>query len=239
MNVKSLRTAGPLDRDHAHAGVADHDRHAARTSIIGMQRERGARSGSREPILGYSLLLLAPRSFDHNSAIHLLVGNFDPMAVQPDFGALVGRAVKAFGERAVHVGRDEPAILLGRRHRAVVGDLGQNSLHQLRRGGADFDHRVARIVAGLADRDLGDAKLAAAGRDRVQHLGQDEAVDDMAGDFDLFDTIGDIVAGSLANCIARGRRGLVGSRMHDGCIGTSQRYPRIAESLILWMVLAN
>ena len=30
-----------------------------------------------------------------------------------------------------------------------------------------------------------DAKLAAAGRDRIEHLRQDEAVDDVAGDFDL------------------------------------------------------
>ena len=48
----------------------------------------------------------------------------------------------------------EPAILRGRRHRAVIGDLGQNSLQQLRRAGPHFDQRVARIVRGLADRDV-------------------------------------------------------------------------------------
>ena len=34
-----------------------------------------------------------------------------------------------------------------------------------------------------------DAKRAAAGRDRVEHLGQDQAVDDVAGDFDLFQVV--------------------------------------------------
>ena len=57
----------------------------------------------------------------------------------------------------------------------------------LRGSRADFDHGVARIVPRLADRDVGDAKLAAAGRDRIEHLGQDEAVDDVAGDLDFFD----------------------------------------------------
>ena len=52
---------------------------------------------------------------------------------------------------------------------------------------ADFDHGIARIVPRLADRDLLDAKLPAAGRDRIQHLRQDQAVDDVPGNLDFLD----------------------------------------------------
>ena len=125
---------------------------------------------------------------DDDAAIHFLVGDFDPIAAEADLGPLVGRAVKAFGKRAVHVGGDEAAVLLGRRARRRGRRSGpESAAARSSRRCADFDHGIARIVAGLADRDLRDAKRAAAGRDRVEHLGQDQAVDDVAGDFDLFD----------------------------------------------------
>ena len=69
----------------------------------------------------------------------------------------------------------------------MVGDLGQDLAASLLAGGADFDHGGAGVVAGLADRDVLDPKLAAGGGDRVEHFRQDQAVDDVAADFDVFD----------------------------------------------------
>jgi hypothetical protein len=69
----------------------------------------------------------------------------------------------------------------------MVSDLGQDVLHPLVVRGANFDDRVAGIMASLADHDVRDAELAAVGGDCVEHLRQNEAIYDMAGDFDLFD----------------------------------------------------
>ena len=63
---------------------------------------------------------------DDDAAVHFLIGNFNPLAADPHFGPLIGRAVERFGEGAVHVGIDEPAILRRSADRAVVGNLGQN-----------------------------------------------------------------------------------------------------------------
>ena len=53
--------------------------------------------------------------------------------------------------------------------------------------GAHLDQGIARIVPGLADRDLDDAKRPAAGHDRIQNLRQNQAVDNVAGDFHFLD----------------------------------------------------
>ena len=49
---------------------------------------------------------------DDDAAIHFLIGDRHPAAVQPHFGPLVGGAVKTFGKRAGDVGRRQPAIVL-------------------------------------------------------------------------------------------------------------------------------
>jgi hypothetical protein len=160
---------GAFGRNDTHAAVAHHDRHAVYD--FGHWDAPGRRTCR----------------IDHYSAIHFLVGDFDPMAVQPDFGSLVGRAVKTFGKRAVHVGVGEAAVLFRGWDSSMIGDLGEDMSHPLSVGGANFNDCIARVMSGLADRDVRDAELAAVGGDRVEHLGQNEAVDDMAGDFDLFD----------------------------------------------------
>jgi hypothetical protein len=96
-------------------------------------------------------------------------------------------AVEPLGKGAVHVGGREAAILLDRRHRPMVGDLGEHPLQEFVRPGLHLDERVARVVPRLADRDVQDAERAAMGRDRVQHFGQDQAVDDVAGDLHFLD----------------------------------------------------
>ena len=68
------------------------------------------------------------------------------------------------------------------RHGPVVGDLRQDLGQQLAgRAARTSIRRIAGIVAGLADRDLLDAKRAAAGRDQIEDLRQDQAVDDVPG----------------------------------------------------------
>ncbi len=114
-------------------------------------------------------------------------GNGNPFAVDPNLGLLIRGAIKAFGKGSVHVGIDEPAILFCCGDRTMVGDLSEDFLHKLGRGGPNLDDGGTGIVAGLADHDFGDAELAAVCRDRVEDLGQNEAIDDMAGDFHLFD----------------------------------------------------
>ena len=125
--------------------------------------------------------------FDNNSAVHLLVGDFDPMPVQSNLGPLVSRTIKALGEGTVHVGRGEPAVLLGRGDRSMVGDLGQDVLHPFFVWSTDFDHGVAGVVPRLANGDVRDPELAAIRGDGIENLGQNQAIDDMAADFDFFD----------------------------------------------------
>ena len=50
----------------------------------------------------------------------------------------------------------------------------------------NLDQGVARIVPGLADGDLLDPERAAVARDAVEDLRQDQAVDDVAADLDVF-----------------------------------------------------
>ena len=50
--------------------------------------------------------------------------------------------------------------------------------------GTDLHARIALVGALLANPDLVDLKIAAAGQDRIQHLGQDERIDDVATQLD-------------------------------------------------------
>ena len=58
-----------------------------------------------------------PSRVEEDAAVHLLVLDVDPFAVEPDLGAVVGGAVEALGEGAVHVGR-----LDGAQSFASIGD---------------------------------------------------------------------------------------------------------------------
>ena len=137
MNSNVCRSAGRSFGKHAHAGVADDDRSPGRTSVMATQR--------------------AVRSdrIDDDAAVHFLVGDFDPVPGQADLGPLVGGAVKAFGKGAVHVGRAPAGNLAARsarrRGRRSAPEISPSSSA---RSALDFDQRIARIVAGLADRDL-------------------------------------------------------------------------------------
>ena len=70
--------------------------------------------------------------------------------------------------------------------RAMLPQAANNSVHNLRRRPEDIDAGVAGIVALLADLDLADRKGSAIGQDFIQHFGQDQRINDMPAQFDLF-----------------------------------------------------
>ena len=171
---------------HAHAGVA-HDelraqRHVAHGHAVG-------------PAL----------TVDGDAAIHFLVGNFNPAAVDADFGALVGRAVESFGKRAGNIGRHQMAVLLRGGDGAMIADLRENGGEDFGGGRADVDQGEAGIALGFADRDLLDLEGAAGGVDQVEHLGKDQAVDDVPGNLHFLDEGG--AAGSAGRKLWAGLRG--------------------------------
>src|SRR4051812_46460344 len=94
-------------------------------------------------------------------------------------------------------------------------------------------------MACLANGDARNAKLAAVGRDSVEDLGQNQAVDNMAGDFDLFD---DGIFGSHVLVFAGGPRC---SRLfampwkpYTWVVFRNRQGHRIRLSLREWLLLA-
>ena len=76
-----------------------------RISVMGMQRgARAWRVVSEARLSRLGAMLATPCFLHHDAAVHFLVSDFDPFIVEADFGALVGGAIEAFGERAVHIG---------------------------------------------------------------------------------------------------------------------------------------
>lgn len=154
---------------------------------------------------------------DDDRAVHFLIGDFQPAAGDADFGPLVRGAIKIFGKGPGNVGRDQTAVASVGRRRAVVGDLGEDFPQHLFLVSADFQPCIAGIVPRLPDRDLLDLANAPAASDEVEDFRQDEAVDDMAADLDLFHEL------------ARARLGA----FHGACIGCLLWLVVIVER-ILW-----
>ena len=124
---------------------------------------------------------------DRDAAVHLLQFHFDPMPIQADFRSLIGRTVKALGKSTGQVGPDQLAVLLRGGHGAVVADLGKNRGQLLGGVGLHLDQGKAGVVPRLADRDLLHPEVAPRRRDQIEHLGQDQTVDDMPGDLHILD----------------------------------------------------
>ena len=103
---------------------------------------------------------------------------------------LIGRRIKPFGEGAVHVGRNQTAILLIQWDGAVPSDRGEQPLEVLGRAADHSQLGVARIVATLPDADLADLELSAQAHDLIEHLGQNQAVDDVPDNLHVFDKRG-------------------------------------------------
>ena len=67
-----------------------------------------------------------------DAAVHLLVVDVDPAAVDADLGRLVGRAVELLGERAGDIGRDDPGVLGMDRRGAVLDQVAQDRVERRR-----------------------------------------------------------------------------------------------------------
>ena len=91
-------------------------------------------------------------------------------------------------------------------HRAVRVDLGEDGFELFGRVGADLDAREAGVVLPLAELELLDVVPAAARQDRVEHLRQQQRIDDVARHLDVFDK------GGLA-----GRSAGIGRLLVSGC----------------------
>ena len=120
------RLAGPLERHDPHPGVADDDRHA---KLDLDHRHAPRRAAGR---------------IDGDAAVHLLIGDVDPVPAQADLGALVGRAVELLGERAGDVGRDDPRVAGVDGRRPVLDQVAEDRIELGVAGRADGDPRVAR-----------------------------------------------------------------------------------------------
>ena len=168
INSKRLALARSLGRENAHARMPHDDQ------VPAADVDHGNAAG------------LAAVSGHGNAAVHLLIGDFDPVPRQAHLGALVRRAVKTLGECAVHVGWFEAAILPHGGHGPMVADLLKNLRQPFGRVGLHFHQGEAGIGARLPNRDLLDAKRPAQARDHIEHLGQDQAIDDVALDLDVF-----------------------------------------------------
>ena len=120
-----------------------------------------------------------PSGRDDQGAVHLRVVDVDPVATDPHLGGQVGRRVEALGQDAVDVGRHGDRVGLGQPVGAVDLQLGDESGEGVLVGGGDLETGPAGVDVGAADVDVDHAVVGAGVDDDVEHLGQDEGVDDV------------------------------------------------------------
>ena len=155
MNSNRFCRAVRLGREDAQPLPADDDAVAL------------AHVGHRQAAGGGSLRI------DEDAAVHLLVFDVDPFAAEADLRAVVGGAVEAFGEGAVHVGRHGHGNRCGATGTAPWSWMASRiSSSSSARVGPDLDAGVAGVGLPLADADVLDDVGAAAREDLVEHLGQ-------------------------------------------------------------------
>ena len=168
MNSKRFCRASASRGEDAQTVPADHDR----------DRRRAPRSSA----------YIAPAAalrIDEDAAVHFLIFHLHPFAVEPNLGAVVGRAIKTLWESAFDVGRSDYAIRRLDGDGAVVVDGVEDFAEFLGRRSADFDASVAGVVLALTDANVLDGEGAAAREDFVENLGQQQRVDDVPADFDF------------------------------------------------------
>src|SRR5437588_4240739 len=99
---------------------------------------------------------------------------------------LIGRDVEAFRENAISGRLGQAQLLLLDYFGAMLTQPADNFIHSRRGGPKHIDAGVARVVPLATDPDLTNGESAAVGEDFIQHLWQDQRIDDMAAQFDLF-----------------------------------------------------
>jgi hypothetical protein len=128
--------------------------------------------------------------FNRNAAIHLLPLDAEPAAAAANLGPLIGGAVEPLGKGAIHVGFYQAAVGLRGGNGAVVADLAKNLGQFGFAAGRHLNQRIAGIRAQAADRNLFDGKRAAEAGNEIEDFGQNQAVNDVAANFDVLDPSG-------------------------------------------------
>src|SRR5882672_3359258 len=99
---------------------------------------------------------------------------------------LIGRDIEVIGKDSISGSRSKLDVGLFDDFGAVLAQTADNVIDDLGRGSKDVDASVAGIVALLADLNFTNGKNAAICQNLVEHLGQDEGVDNVAAQFYLF-----------------------------------------------------
>ena len=103
-----------------------------------------------------------------------------------DESLLIGRDVKICRKNAVRRRGCELRIFVFDNFRAVLPQSQDEIVERFVRIGGDFDPRKALIDAILPDFDLVDLEIAAMRQDFVEHLRQDQRIDNMSPQFNGF-----------------------------------------------------
>ena len=147
---------------------------------------------------------------ESDAAVHLLVLDVDPAAVDSDLRLLVGGAVEVLRESRGDVSRHSPRVLGVDRRGAVLDEVADDRVEGLGRVGVDADPRVAGVGPLDADRALVDLERPPHLEDAVKDLRQQERIDDVAANLDLVDRAGRLSGGRRRRCMR------IRSR-HDRC----------------------
>src|SRR5437868_15476935 len=99
---------------------------------------------------------------------------------------LIGRDVEAFRENAISGRLGQAQLLLLDYFGAMLTQPADNFIHGRRGWPRYIDAGVAGVVPLAANLNLANGESAAVGEDFIQHLWQDQRVDDMAAQLDLF-----------------------------------------------------
>src|SRR5450432_320275 len=127
---------------------------------------------------------LASGAVNHDGAIHQRRLNFNFAVVKSHERLLIGRGIKLLRKDAVR-GRSRQLNALFFDHFGAMLPQAQNQIVKCgRRGPSYFDPRKALVGPVFADLDLGDFETAAVGDDFIEHLGQNERIDDVAAQLD-------------------------------------------------------
>ena len=123
---------------------------------------------------------------DQDAAVHLRPLHRDPAAVEADEGLQVGGGVEVLREDAVAgAGSSAGVVLLDELH-AVLLQIAQDLVQLLLGGRGDPKEGQRLVVLLRAHLEAQDAVLPAALEDVVEHPGQQQRVDDVPFELDVF-----------------------------------------------------
>ncbi len=127
---------------------------------------------------------------EDNAAVLLLVLHVHPVAAEPDLRAQVRGGVEVLGKGPIQIGGNGDAIVGGGGRGTVVVDGGEDVAQDGGAGRVDLDAGPAGIAGPPADVDVLERVGAAACQNLVEHLGQQQRVDDVTFQVHFFNKAG-------------------------------------------------